>query len=51
MLVNDEKESGYYSVYWDGKDDKGKSVSTGLYFYQIKVGNSFNSRKKMLFLK
>ncbi len=38
------------SAYWDGKNDLGEPVSSGLYFCQIKIGN-FSSTKKMVMLK
>jgi len=39
-----------YSVVWNGKDDSGKSVSSGIYFYKLKSGN-FQKTKKMLLMK
>ena len=41
---------GYHSILWDGKDDMGNQVSSGMYFYSI-ITNNFQSTKKMLFLK
>ena len=35
---------------WDGKDDKGNDVSSGVYFYQITC-NSYRDTRKMLLLK
>ena len=49
-LVNENKDVGSYSVLWDGKNDGGSQVSTGAYFYQLKV-NDFVSTKKMILLK
>jgi len=50
-LVNESFESGSHSVIWDGKDNKGNSVSSGVYFYQLKVNNKTEGIKKMLLLK
>lgn len=47
-LVNEPKSTGTYEVIWDGKDDKGKDVSSGIYFYQLKVGNLAESKKMLL---
>jgi len=49
-VVDEDQQSGYKSVNWDGKDDQGKDVSTGIYFYQIKAGD-FSMVKKMVLLK
>ncbi len=49
-LVNEEKPAGQYQVIWNGLDNNGKSVSSGIYFYKIKT-EDFSSSKKMLLLK
>jgi len=49
-LVQANKPPGSYSVVWDGKDDLGKLVASGNYYYQIIVGE-FESTKNMLLLK
>ncbi len=38
------------SVSWDGRNDLGKSVSSGIYFYKLKVGK-FSQTKKLLILR
>ena len=49
-LINESKQSGEYSVIFDGKNDAGQKVSSGVYFYQLQVGD-FISNKKMILLK
>jgi hypothetical protein len=49
-LVNEYKSKGNYSVMWDGKDDSGNVVASGVYLYRMSSGN-FSDVKKMLFLK
>lgn len=44
------QEAGEHSVVWDSKDQYGASVSSGVYFYQIKF-NSSSQTKKMIYLK
>ena len=42
--------AGQYSVIWNGKDDSGKAVSSGIYFYKMKTDNH-EEAKKMILLK
>jgi hypothetical protein len=49
-LANERQEAGYKSIAWDGKDDHGQEVSSGIYFYRIVAGN-FVKSKKMVLLK
>jgi flagellar hook assembly protein FlgD len=44
-LLNEDKNHGRYSVIWDGKTNWGLTVSSGIYFCRVTIGNkSFNSR-------
>ncbi len=45
-----EAEAGVLSVMWDGRDDKGSPVASGVYLYQAKAG-TFAQTKKMMLLK
>jgi len=49
-IVKTTQDAGYKSVIWDGTDEFGRSVGTGIYLYQIKAGD-FNQTKKMLLLR
>lgn len=49
-LENNFYSSGNYSLNWDGTDDYGIQVPSGIYFYQIKAG-SFIQTKKMILLR
>jgi photosystem II stability/assembly factor-like uncharacterized protein len=51
MLVNEILSVGVHSVIWDGTDENRKPVSSGIYFYQLKVGKGFSETKRMLLLK
>jgi hypothetical protein len=42
---------GINSILWDGKDDSGKSVNSGIYFYKIRVKNLESKTKKMILIK
>jgi hypothetical protein len=47
-LVDEERAPGNYSITWDGKDNTGKEVASGIYFYQLKTKDSTKTRKMIL---
>jgi len=47
-LVRENKASGRYQVVWDGKDDSGRDVSSGVYFYRYHAGEFWASRRMLL---
>jgi len=49
-LKTDYLNAGNYSVTWDGLDNSGNSISSGLYIYTMTAGHH-NFSKKMLMLK
>jgi len=49
-IVNSTQDAGYKSVIWDGTDEFGRSVGTGIYLYQIRAGD-FTQTRKMLLLQ
>jgi len=50
QLISDQLSAGKHSIVWDGRDDNGKSVSSGIYFYKLKTAN-FEKTKKMILMK
>ncbi|MDP2885783.1 MAG: endo-1,4-beta-xylanase [Ignavibacteria bacterium] len=50
MLVNGERAAGRYTVRWDGTNENGESVTSGMYLYQLRAGTNV-STKKMVFVK
>ena len=49
-LVNEYQQKGEKSIIWDGLDNSGNPVSSGIYIYRIQAGN-FKQSRKMTFLK
>jgi hypothetical protein len=49
-LVNGERKPNEYHVVWDGTDNKGTKVASGVYFYRLRAPQ-FTMSKKMLLLK
>jgi hypothetical protein len=49
-LVDGEQAPGRYSVVWDGRDERGTSVGTGVYFYRLHTPE-FTQARKMLLVK
>ncbi|MDP8204943.1 MAG: C25 family cysteine peptidase [Candidatus Tenebribacter mawsonii] len=49
-LIHANLPAENHQVVWNGKDDSGKSVSSGIYFYKMKTA-SYTSTRKMILLK
>lgn len=50
ILVDEERLPGEYKVIWDGRDERGKEVASGIYFYQLKI-KDYSETKKMVLLR
>jgi hypothetical protein len=57
-LVDEQREAGYHTVRWDGKDKNGKPVASGVYLYQLRASDTstglrqgFSQVKKMSLLR
>jgi hypothetical protein len=48
LLSGEELQKGSYEVTWDGTNNFGSKVSTGMYIYTLKYGNFSKSMKMML---
>ena len=54
-LISDEERFGFQSIVWDGKNDDGENVSSGVYFYQLRANvdgqSDYNKTKKMVIVR
>ena len=44
-LLDEKKEPGTYQVHWDGRNDRGESVASGIYLYTWRAGEERLTRK------
>lgn len=44
-LVDGRQMAGYYSIRWDGKDDRGNAVANGVYLYRLRTKEFVETRK------
>ncbi|NOX37834.1 MAG: T9SS type A sorting domain-containing protein [Calditrichaeota bacterium] len=47
-LVRAQQPAGEYRVFWNGRDDRGKAVSSGIYVYRFQAGEFVHIRKMLL---
>lgn len=47
-LVNEEVMPGSHDAVWDGKDDRGKDVSSGIYLYKLNIAGRTEIKKMIL---
>jgi photosystem II stability/assembly factor-like uncharacterized protein len=49
-LVNEHMTAAAHTVTWNGNDDEGNAVTSGVYFYKMQSGK-YTSTKKMILMK
>jgi len=47
-LVSAKQPAGSYEVIWNGRDDNGREVASGIYYYRLKSGNKLFTQKMIL---
>ncbi|MCD4797082.1 MAG: T9SS type A sorting domain-containing protein, partial [Candidatus Cloacimonetes bacterium] len=47
-LVKERMDAGNHSVIWNGDDDNGETVCSGVYFYKLSAGNEIKVKKAII---
>ncbi|MBT5057438.1 MAG: T9SS type A sorting domain-containing protein, partial [Gemmatimonadetes bacterium] len=47
-LISGLREAGSYTLHWDGRDDAGRDLASGMYFYRLAAGDQVATQKLML---
>ncbi|MBT4978259.1 MAG: T9SS type A sorting domain-containing protein [Gemmatimonadetes bacterium] len=47
-LVREVRTPGFYQIVWDGRDDRGQEMASGVYIYRLQVGDLAEARKLLL---
>jgi hypothetical protein len=47
-LVNERVEAGFHKIVWDGTDEIGRQVASGVYVYRMDAGSFHHTRRMML---
>ena len=48
QLIDKEISAGAHNILWDGKNNTGEFVSTGIYYYKLEADNFVKTRKMIL---
>ncbi|HSG27180.1 MAG TPA: FlgD immunoglobulin-like domain containing protein, partial [Candidatus Krumholzibacterium sp.] len=47
-LVDEHRRGGRFEEIWDGRDDRGGKVASGVYFYRLRAAEFIESKKMVL---
>jgi len=48
LLAQGYREAGNYTVRWDGRDERGRTLASGVYLYRLRVGKRMEALKLVL---
>ena len=51
ILANGFRERGAHVLGWDGRDDEGRLVASGVYVYRLRVGVMAEQTRRMVLLR
>ena len=49
-LVDGTRAAGAYAIHWDGRDDAGRDLASGIYLYRLQVGDQLQGAARKLLL-
>ena len=49
-LVNGPRNAGTYTIRWDGRDDRGRTLASGVYLYRLRAGRGQQVETRKLVL-
>ena len=47
-LIKGRRQAGTYTAHWDGRDDRGRPLASGLYLYRLQTSTRTETRKLLL---
>jgi len=47
-LIDEQLDMGRHSITWDGFDDQGRALASGVYFIRVEIGDDFKETKKII---
>ena len=50
-LIDGRMECGEWGIVWDGRDEEGREISSGIYLYQLVVEEVWSKTMKMILLR
>ena len=50
-LWTGDKAAGDHALTWDGRDDAGQEVASGVYVYRLQTGDGSDVQRKLLLLR
>jgi parallel beta-helix repeat protein len=51
VLVDGAQPGGKHVAVWNGRDDRGQGLGSGVYFYRLEIGGGYRVERKMVLLK
>lgn len=51
ILAEGQRQAGAYAIHWDGRDDGGRPLASGVYLYRLRAGDGQAVTRKLLLLR